>query len=126
MGDHPHAERYRAAFEAFNEGDPSAVADAMSDDIVWHEIGADEPIRGKQNLIEQMSSEMGAWEIQAEIHDVISNDDHLIALVNATASRDGKTFSYRTAEIHHVDADGKITERWAFSDDTAAIVDFFS
>jgi ketosteroid isomerase-like protein len=31
---------------------------------------------------------------------------------------------YRTAEIYHV-ADGKVTARWAFSDDTAAINEFF-
>jgi hypothetical protein len=39
--------------------------------------------------------------------------------------RGDDTFTYRTAEIMHVE-DGKATERWAFSDDTAAIVAFFS
>ena len=59
------------------------------------------------------------------LHDVVANDEHVIALVNATATKDGKTFKYRTAEIHHV-KDGKITERWAFSDDTDAINKFFA
>lgn len=126
MNDHPHAARYRAAVEAFNAGDPSQVAEALADDVEWWEIGASEPIRGKQNLIDQMTSEMGRWEIQASLHDVVSNDDHLIALMEATATRDGKTLEYRTAEIHHVDDEGRITARWAFSDDTAAIVDFFA
>jgi hypothetical protein len=76
--------------------------------------------------MENMQSQMGQWEITAELHDVVSNDDHLIALVEATAVRDGKTLTYRTAEIHHVGDDGRVTHRWAFSDDTAAIVDFFS
>jgi len=44
--------------------------------------------------------------------------------VNATATKDGQTFKYRTAEIHHI-KDGKITERWAFSDDTDRINKFF-
>ena len=48
-----------------------------------------------------------------------------IALVDATATRGGKTFTYRTAEIYHI-RDGKIAERWAFSDDTAAITAFFA
>ncbi len=126
MSEHPRATSYRAAVEAFNAGDPSHVVEAMSDDIVWHEIGKLEPIRGKQNLIDQMGSEMRDWEIQATLHDVISNDEHLIALIEATATRDGKTITYRTAEIHHIDAEGKITERWAFADDTASIVDFFA
>jgi hypothetical protein len=65
------------------------------------------------------------YDIKAEVHDVVANDDHTIALVNATATRDGKTFEYRTAEIMHV-RNGKVVERWAFSDDTAAIIEFFS
>jgi len=36
-----------------------------------------------------------------------------------------QTFSYRSAEIYHM-RDGKVTERWAFSDDTAAINAFFA
>ena len=43
----------------------------------------------------------------------------------ATATRGGRTFTYRTAEIFHV-RNGKVVERWAFSDDTAAIVAFFA
>jgi len=33
--------------------------------------------------------------------------------------------AYRTAEIYHI-RDGKVTARWAFSDDTAAINEFFA
>jgi ketosteroid isomerase-like protein len=60
------------------------------------------------------------------LHDVVANDEHVIGLVEAHIRAGDREFSYRTAEIHHVDADGKITERWAFSDDTAAITEFFS
>ena len=44
--------------------------------------------------------------------------------MDVTATRGGKTLEYRTAEIYHM-KDGKITARWAFSDDTAQIVEFF-
>ena len=47
------------------------------------------------------------------------------ALVEAHATRGGRTLDYRTAEIVHI-RDGKITERWAFSDDTQRITDFFA
>ena len=46
-------------------------------------------------------------------------------LMNVTARRGDKSLNYRTAEIFHM-RDGKITARWAFSDDTQAITDFFS
>jgi ketosteroid isomerase-like protein len=66
------------------------------------------------------------WTITADIHDVVANDDHAIALVNATGTRgEGRTLQYRTAEIVHV-RDRKIVERWAFSDDTQKIIDFFA
>jgi hypothetical protein len=94
------------------EVDVEAMAAGIADDIEWWEIGRSEPIRGKQALMERMQ-DMADVSITVDLHDVVANDEHLIALV------------YRTAEIHHVDADGKLTHRWAFSDDTAAIIDFF-
>jgi ketosteroid isomerase-like protein len=46
--------------------------------------------------------------------------------VTATVTKpDGERFVYRTAEIYHV-RDGKVTARWAFSDDTDRINRFFA
>lgn len=59
----------------------------------------------------------------ADLHDVVANDDHVVGLVTATVRVGDEAFTYRTAEIVHV-KDGKVTERWAFSDDTQAITDF--
>ena len=55
----------------------------------------------------------------------MGSDQHAVVLVDATATRGGRTLRYRTAEIPHI-KDGKITERWAFSDDSAAITAFFA
>jgi ketosteroid isomerase-like protein len=60
------------------------------------------------------------FEITFVVHDVIANDDHTVGLGEATTTRGRRTLVYRTAEIHHV-RDGKVVERWAFSDDTVAI-----
>jgi len=65
------------------------------------------------------------YTITAELHDVTASDDHVVALVRAHATKGDQTFDYNTAEIFHL-RDGKVSERWAFSDDTAAIVEFFS
>jgi hypothetical protein len=65
-----------------------------------------------------------SYEITGETHDVIANDDHTIALLTAHAIRGGETLDYKVAEIYHV-RDGKISGRWAFSDDTEAINAFF-
>jgi ketosteroid isomerase-like protein len=126
MDDHPNATALRRMMDAMNTGDMQAAVDGLADDVEWHEIGRDEPIRGKAALGERYSSGEGAgWDISGETHDVVANDEHAIALVNATARKDGQEFHYRTAEIVHM-RDGKVTARWAFSDDTEAINRFFA
>jgi hypothetical protein len=126
MQDHPNAANYRKISEATETGDFESFADATADDVEWWEIGSDQPVRGKAALMERMQGFMdGGISFKGDLHDVVANDEHMVALVNTTVERGGKTFSYRTAEIYHV-KDGKITHRWAFSDDTAAINAFFA
>jgi ketosteroid isomerase-like protein len=127
MSDHPNAALIRNMSESFNSGDIQKMVDMLSDDIEWHEIGRAEPIVGKAALGARFGMDSGApppYEITATTHDVIANDDHTIVLAKAHATKDGRTLDYKVAEIYHM-KDGKITARWAFSDDTAAINDFF-
>jgi uncharacterized protein len=123
--DHPNAMLFRRMSDAMNSGDMAAVEDTIADDVEWHEIGRAEPIRGKAGLVGREPGGADTdYDIKYDIHDVVANDDHTIALGEATATRNGKTLKYRTAEILHV-KDGKISARWAFSDDTQRIIDFF-
>lgn len=124
MSEHPNAALYRRVMERFGEGDTSAFEEAIADDVVWWQIGSAEPVRGKQALLQSMQGMEGA-DFQADLHDVLATDDHVVGLVTATVTMGGESFTYRTAEIAHVE-NGKVTERWAFSDDTQAIIDFFS
>jgi hypothetical protein len=115
----------RQLLDAFNRLDTEAAAALIADDIEWHEIGRDEPIRGKAALAERFSGALPGWQITTELHDMLANEEHAIALVTATATMGGKSLTYRTAEIYHV-KDGKVTARWAFSNDTGAINEFFA
>jgi len=125
MADHPNAAKLRAASEEMERtGDLMSQVDLLADDVVWHEIGRDEPLHGKQALVERFSSMPEGASIQVETHDVLANDEHAVQLVTATATLGDRSFTYRTAEIYHM-RDGKITERWAFSDDTERINQFF-
>jgi uncharacterized protein len=126
MADHPNAALVREIAEkSERDGDMTAGFENLADDVVWHEIGSDEPIRGKQALMERFSGMTAGGSIKTETHDVVANDDHTIQLVTATATMGDKELVYRTAEIYHM-RDGKVTERWAFSDDTERINRFFS
>ena len=127
MSDHPNAALVRNMAESFNSGDIERLADMLADDIEWHEIGRADAIIGKEALAARFGMGSGTpppYQITGETHDVIANDDHTIVLAKAHATKDGQTFDYKVAEIYHM-KDGKITARWAFSDDTAAINDFF-
>ncbi len=125
MSEHPNAVLARQAADALERGDMQSLDTFIADDVVWHEIGRPEPRRGKAALIAAAPGGGAAdFEITAKVHDIAASDEHTIALVDATATRAGKTLKYRTAEIYHV-RDGKIVERWAFSDDTARITEFF-
>ena len=123
MAEHPNVQLVRRANEAIARDGIAAIADYLADDVVWHEIGRSEPRHGKAEL----ASGMGAtdFEITFEAHDILGNDEHVVVLGDAHATRAGKTLDYRVAEIYHLKG-GKITERWAFSDDTAAITAFFA
>jgi uncharacterized protein len=125
MGQADNARVARDLVEAFDQNDMMKLDALLADDVVWHEIGAAEPLRGKQALAASGPGGSADFEITAAVHDVLASDDHAIALVEATATRGGKSFTYRTAEIYHI-RDGQVTERWAFSDDTGAITAFFA
>lgn len=127
MQEHPNATLVRKAIKGISAGDFSGQMEILADDVIWHEIGSDEPVRGKKALEARFASmpiPEGAG-FTVDLHDVVANDEHTIALATATATIGDKPFTYRTAEIMHV-REGKITERWAFSDDTERITRFFS
>lgn len=124
MSDHPNVQVVRELLEAFNNQDREAIDQHMADDVVWHTIGGRTATGLKELELFITESDLGP-KVSIEIHDIVGNEDHVIALVEATAETDSEKFTYKTAEIVHVD-DGRVTERWAFSDDTGRISQFFS
>ena len=111
--------------DAFNALDLQRLDALIADDIVWHQIGQPD-VRGKAAMRAMPQPGAGGdFEISARAHDVLASDEHAVVLTDVTATRAGRSLNYRTAEIYHI-RNGQVIERWAFSDDTAAIVAFFS
>jgi uncharacterized protein len=126
MAEHPNAALFREMDTKLTAGDFGAMMDMLADDVEWHEIGRTEPLRGKDAVTARWTSgDLANFEFSGKTHDVVANDDHTVGLVETTVRRGDKSITYRTAEIMHI-RDGKITARWAFSDDTAAINEFFA
>src|SRR5512140_1048935 len=95
MSEHPNAALVRRMMESMSSGDMQGASDALADDVEWHEIGRAEARHGKAELRAAMTGGMD-YTIKGGIHDVLANDDHVVGLFDATATRGGRTFSYRS------------------------------
>jgi len=119
--EHPVATLVRGTWKRAVQGDPAFI-DLIADDIEWHEIGG-APIVGKEAVLEHLATEHD-WQIYPVLHDVLASDDHAVIMIKSRAVRNGRTFEYRVAEFYDL-RDGMIIKRWAFSDDTQRIAEFF-
>ena len=129
MTDHPNLERARAGYEAFAAGDLAAVSDLLSDDIVWHSGGNNiltgdyegkEAVLGYFGLLMQESG--GTF--TNDIHDMLANDEHGVALVTVAATRGGKSLEDHVVHVFHM-REGKMTEFWAYVEDQNAFDEFW-
>ena len=107
MTDHPNLERARAGYAAFATGDMATINDLLADDTVWHSGGANilaGDYEGKEAVLGYMArlmQETGGT-FRNEIHDILANDEHGVALVNATGERNGKMLNTPIIHIFHM------------------------
>jgi ketosteroid isomerase-like protein len=110
----------RKDFDAFKRGDLQTISDSFTDDIVWHGRGSTKfggDFNGKQATMAQILDFAQTFQdINLEIHDIVANQAHVVALVNSSVSRNGKTYSDKEVFIFHVNDDGKTSEAWVASD----------
>jgi hypothetical protein len=123
MTDHPNLVAARAGYEAFAKGDMAALGELLADDIIWH-VGGDNELTGdylgKQavfRLFGRLVEEVG---FKTEVHDILANETHGVALVTTSATRDGETISDRAVQVFHM-SDGKLTEFWTFPENARVI-----
>jgi len=124
MAEHVNAELFRRGYAAFGAGDLDTVRSLTADDVVWHNPGNNRlsgdyvGIEATIGFFLKLFEESGGT-FKLEVHDILANDDHAVALVTASASRGDASFSSRAAHIVHI-RDGKLTESWFFGEDQAA------
>jgi ketosteroid isomerase-like protein len=111
--------------EAFNRGDMDTFAASISDDVIWHAPGKNRysgTFDGKAAALGRFREQAqgGVKFSFADLHDVVGNDEHVVALLTIKVSGPGGDASTRSAFVMHV-RDGKMTEFWAFNEDQAAV-----
>jgi uncharacterized protein len=129
MAEHPNVTLTRKGFAAFAAGDMATLDRLFADDIVWHSSGRSflaGDFAGKQAVFGSFARLAAATDsFQQEIHTIVADDEHAVALVTATASRAGKTAALRQTITFHL-ADGKVTEVWLSSLDQYAADQFWA
>jgi len=128
---HPNEDLIRKGFEAFSTGDMDTLRnEVFAPDVKYHVPGKS-PISGDYNGVDEVLGffgkifELTGGTFRVELHDVLANDEHGIALSPATGQRPGKTLHDNGVLVFHL-RDGRTTEVWLQPEDLYALDEFFS
>ena len=123
-----HAQRVRDLYAAFGRGDIAAVRAAFADDVIWHEAGRHEhsgTFHGIDAVLKAVAgSVQESWQsFSLDVHDVLSNGAHTVALVNwqGTSKRDGQGYSGHSVLVAHLNDAAKLAEVWVIWEDPAQL-----
>lgn len=119
----------RKGFEAFANGDMDTLQQLFTDDIVWHTAG-DNILSGDYKGQEVFAMFGKVFEetngtLHQDIHDIATSDEHAVAMVNATATRNGKNLDVGQFLVFHFDGDN-VSEVFLFPTDQKHADEFWS
>ena len=123
--EHPNAQLGRRLLDAFAGSGPQAIEAATTEDIVWHSPGTNR-FAGR---FDGQAAVLGRFErmrqagisSRFEIHDVVANDRHVVALVHLhVENADGARYDQPQVQVMHV-RDGRIAELWSMNQDQAVL-----
>lgn len=129
MADHPNAELFRSGYTAFQTGNLDTLASLFDASIVWH-IAGHNHFSGDHTGIEDVLGLFGRnfaetnGTFKTEVHDILANDTHAVALATISGEKDGKHLNDNYTHVVHV-AGGKVTESWIFQEDQHKVDDFW-
>ena len=130
MTDHPNLELLRRGYAAYSSGDMDTINELFADDVVWHVAGRN-PLAGDYNGKEQVFGffaklqEMSEGTSKLDVHDLLADDEHGVALVAESATRGGRSLESNATHVLHL-RDGKVTEFWDARPDQYAADEFWS
>jgi uncharacterized protein len=128
---HPNGDLVREGYAAFGQGDIEALQTRFfAPDIRWHFPGRSQFAGDYTGLAEVLgwlgrSAEASNGTLRVDMHDVIGNDDHVVALVTIRAQRAGRTLEDNSVQVFHI-RDGKAAEVWTYPADVYAEDEFWS
>jgi ketosteroid isomerase-like protein len=117
---HPNEDLVRRLYGARALGDAAAVRACLAPGIVWHEPpnygGFAGDHAGIETVFREVFERYEDYEDSAlELHDVLANDEHAVALVSWHVVRRGRRLDGKEIALYHA-RDGRITEAWFYPD----------
>jgi ketosteroid isomerase-like protein len=130
MADHPNVELLRKGYQAYSSGDMKTISELFADDVEWHVAGRSQlagDYHGKDEVFGFFGKlvELSGGTARFEVHDLLANDEHGVALVTGSASREGRDFTGKDVHTFHI-RDGKVVEFWDSPLDQYASDEFWS
>lgn len=122
---------FKRAFAAFAAGDMETLADAFSEQVVWHSPGnslLSGEHRGQEATFAMFGKEfeLSNGSIRPELQDAVASDDTVVALLRTSAQRESKTPLDQDVVLTFRVQDGKLAEGWTVWTDQAAADAFWS
>ena len=123
-GEQPHVGLVRRAYAAQMAGDLDAYLALLADDFVLRIPGQSRiagEYRGRDEMRRHFAeiAKLSGGTFRTIVHDVTGSDEHVIALVHASAERDGVVVELPRIHVWHV-RDGALAELWLHPVDQAA------
>jgi ketosteroid isomerase-like protein len=128
---HPNEELVREGFAAFGRGDVDALQHKFFAEGVRYHVPGRSALGGDYEGVAQVLEwlgrqfELSAGTIRAEVHDVVANDEHAVALFTVRGERAGKQVEDNSVQVFHF-RDGKVSEVWSHPADLYAMDEFWS
>jgi ketosteroid isomerase-like protein len=127
---HPNEELVRRGFDAFTTGDVNLLRELFHQDAVWHAPGRN-PVAGDYQGVEAIlgffarTMEVTGGTFRVELHDVVANDEHAVAIYVSRGQREGRTLDTKDVLVQHI-RNGRLTETWQLSADQYAADEFLA
>ncbi len=125
---HAHADVVRKGFDAFAHGDMEGMDALLTDDVIWHVPGHNQwsgTYKGKEEVFRFFGGVASESQISNEIHTVLADDEHAVALVHSTISRHNRTVQAHSVFTFHFRGD-QVSECWTINDQQQALDDVWS
>jgi hypothetical protein len=107
-------EKARQAVDDVNRGEINP--NAFTADAVMHGALLGE-LRGRDAIVAAFKKQREGFDrVHWEPHAILADDDHTVALINATISRQGQEIKAQQVVVLHTNEQGQISELWTTID----------